>query len=76
MNIPYDGCVSDYKDVVNLGQLACLTIINLGVMAGNLIANTLVIYILSKTKQLSNASRKLILGLSIFDLLIAVLVYF
>ena len=57
MNIIYDGCVSDYKDVVNLtyGQLACLTIINLLVMAGNLIANPLVMYILFKTKQLSNA---------------------
>ena len=75
MNITYDGCVSDYKDVVNLtyGQLACLTIINLLVMAGNLIANPLVMYILFKTKQLSNASCKLILALTISDLLIAVL---
>ena len=75
MNITYDDCVSDYKDVVNLtyGQLACLTIINLLVMAGNLIANPLVMYILFKTKQLSNASCKLILALTISDLLIALL---
>ena len=51
-------------------HLAALTVLNLIVMVGNVIANGLVIHILIKTKQLSNVACKLIFMLSISDLMI------
>ena len=53
-----------------LRHLAALTVLNLIVMVGNVIANGLVIHILIKTKQLSNVACKLIFMLSISDLMI------
>ena len=54
-------------------QSITLTVINLIIMVGNIIANSLVIYILIKTKQLSFAPCKLIFMLSLSDLLTGVL---
>ena len=55
-------------------QLITITVINLISMVGNLTANTLVIHILIKTKQLSNNTSKLLLVLSVSDLLTAIFV--
>ena len=54
-------------------QSITLTVINLIIMVGNIIANSLVIYILIKTKQLYFASCKLIFMLSLSDILTGVL---
>lgn len=54
-------------------QSITLTVINVIIMVGNIIANSLVIYILIKTKQLSFAPCKLIFMLSLSDLLTGVL---
>ena len=54
---------------LNLTHLVLLTVINVIIMVGNVILNTLVIYILTKTKQLSNVVCKVILILSMSDLL-------
>ena len=50
-----------------------LTVINVIIMVGSIIANSLVTYILIKTKQLSFASCRLIFMLSLSDLLTGVL---
>ena len=50
-------------------QLATLTVFNLMLMPANIIANILVMYVLIKTKQISNTTCKLIFMLSLSDLL-------
>ena len=59
---------------LNSKQLAALTIVNLIVMVGNVIANISVMYALVKTKQMANITCKLIFVLSTSDLMIGVLV--
>ena len=64
-----------YRDEVHTSyltyiQLATIIVFKGQVMVGNVIANALVIYILVKTKQLSNIACKLIFMLSIPDLMI------
>ena len=54
-------------------QIVTLTVLNVIIMVGNIIANSLVTYILIKTKQLSFAPCKLIFILSLSDLLTGVL---
>ena len=51
-------------------QVLVVVLLNTVLMVGNIIANGSVIYILIKTKQLSNITCKLILMLSISDLMI------
>ena len=53
---------------LTLSHLVILTVINVIVMVGNVVLNTLVIYILTKTNQLSNITCKVILTLSMSDL--------
>ena len=55
-------------------QLLTIALINSILMVGNVTANALVIYILIKTKQLLNNTCKLILVLSLSDLLIGIFV--
>lgn len=54
-------------------QIITLTVINVIIMVGNITANSLVTYVLIKTKQLSFAPYKLIFMLSLSDLLTGVL---
>ena len=54
-------------------QIITLTVINVIIMVGNITANSLVTYVLIKTKQLSFAPYKLIFILSLSDLLTGVL---
>ena len=54
-------------------QIITLTVINVIIMIGNITANSLVTYVLIKTKQLSFAPYKLIFMLSLSDLLTGVL---
>ena len=58
---------------ITLSQLAMLTVFNSAVMVGNVFTNALVMFILIKTKQLSNVVCKLIFMLSISDFLIGAL---
>ena len=51
-------------------QLVTVSIFNELVMVGNVIGNTLVIYVLIKTKHLSNVACKLIFMLSVSDLMV------
>ena len=53
-------------------QVLVVVLLNTVLMVGNIIANGLVIYILIKTKQVSNITCKLIFMLSISDLMIGV----
>ena len=53
---------------LTLSHLVILTVINVIVMVGNVVLNTLVMYILTKTNQLSNITCKVILTLSMSDL--------
>ena len=53
---------------LTLCHLVILTVINVIVMVGNVVLNTLVMYILTKTNQLSNITCKVILTLSMSDL--------
>ena len=71
MNKTLGFCFSYSINVTYLtySHLVILTVINVIVMVGNVILNTLVIYLLTKTKQLSNVTCKVILILSISDLL-------
>ena len=50
-------------------QLATLTVCNLMLMPPNIFANVLVMYVLIKTKQISNTTCKLVFILSLSDLL-------
>ena len=59
---------------LNLKYLAALTIVNLNLMVGNVIANILVMYILIKTSQIENITRKLMFVLSTSDLIIGLFV--
>ena len=52
-------------------QIITLTVINVIIMVGNITANSLVTYVLIKTKQLSFAPYKLLFMLSLSDLLTA-----
>ena len=76
MNITNESCHKIAFDVKYLTywQLATLTVVNLSLLPTNLIANASVLYILIKTKQLSNVSCKIIFMLSLSDLLIALFV--
>ena len=56
---------------LTLSHLVILTVINVIVMVGNVVLNTLVMYILTKTNQLSNITCKVILTLSMSDLVTA-----
>ena len=71
MNKTLGFCFSYSINVTYLtySHLVILTVINVIVMVGNVILNTLVIYVLTKTKQLSNVACKVILILSVSDLL-------
>ena len=53
-------------------QLIILTVFNVVLISVNVITNALVIYILIKTKQISNATWKLILVLSVSDTLLGI----
>ena len=53
---------------LTLSHLVILAVINVIVMVGNVALNTLVMYILTKTNQLSNITCKVILTLSMSDL--------
>ena len=70
MNQTLDFCFSYGINVtyLTLSHLVILTVINVIVMVGNVVLNTLVIYILTKTNQLSNITCKVILTLSMSDL--------
>ena len=76
MDVTYESCQKIAFDVNYLTycQLAALTVANLITLPANLIANALVLYILIKTKQISNVSCKIIFMLSSSDLLIALFV--
>ena len=52
-------------------QLTCLVLTNVAVMSVNIITNALVIYVLIKTRQISNVTCKLVFLLSVTDLLIS-----
>ena len=58
---------------ITFSQLVILTMFNSTEMVGNIFTNALVIFILIKTKQLSNFVCKLIFILSISDFLIGTL---
>ena len=51
--------------------MACLALTNMAIMLVNVIANGLVIYVLIKTRQISNVTCKLVFLLSMTDLLIS-----
>ena len=76
MDITSENCQKIAFDVKYLTycQLAALTVVNLTILPANLIANALVLYVLIKTKQVSNVSCKIIFMLSLSDLLIALFV--
>lgn len=71
MNETLDLCFSNSINATYLtfSQLAILTVINVIVMVANVTVNALVIYILIKTNQYVNVACKVILILSISDLL-------
>lgn len=77
MDITYENCQKIAFDVKYLTycQLVALTVVNLIILPANLITNALVLYILIKTKQVSNVSCKIIFMLGLSDLLIASFVY-
>ena len=56
--------------VLSQSQLVIITVINVILMAGNITINTLVIYILTKTKQIRNITCKLIFMLSVLNITI------
>ena len=69
-------CQTGSVDVLYLTylQLIILTVLNLLISAGTVISNSLVIFLLIKTKQIFKVSCKLIFHLSISDLSITLLV--
>ena len=71
MNETLDLCFSNSINATYLtfSQLAILTVINVIVMVANVTVNALAIYILIKTNQYVNVACKVILILSISDLL-------
>ena len=69
--------MSCYSEIIEAslltsGQLAILTVVNLILMISNITANTLVIYVLIKTRQILQITCKLIFMLSTSDLLLGV----
>ena len=56
--------------ILSQSQLVIITVINAILMAGNITINTLVIYILTKTKQIGNITCKLIFVLSALNITI------
>lgn len=56
--------------ILSQSQLVIITVINVILMAGNITINTLVIYILTKTKQIRNITCKLIFVLSVLNITI------
>ena len=71
-----EECPTNALDVSHLtnNQLIVLTVLDVLVLTVTFISNTVVIYLLLKTKQISNVSCKLIFHLSVSDLLLALLV--
>ena len=53
-------------------QVTALTVSNTVLMIGNVVTNTLVVYILIKTKQIKNITCKLIFMLSLLDLMVSI----
>ena len=76
MKYTSEECPTNAGDVPNLtnNQLIALTVLDVLVLAATVVSNALVIFLLLKTKQISNVSCKLIFHLSVSDLLIALLV--
>ena len=74
MNWSSEDCQTNVIKVSYLTstQVLVVVLLNTVLMVGNIIANGLVIYILIKTKQVSNITCKLIFMLSISDLMIGV----
>lgn len=56
--------------ILSQSQLVIITVINVILMAGNITINTLVIYILTKAKQIGNITCKLIFVLSVLNITI------
>ena len=71
MNRTSVNCCKFLKEISILSQSqpAIITMINVVLMAGNISANTLVIYILTKTKQIGNITCKLIIVLSVLSII-------
>ena len=74
MNYTQTYCLTSVMDSSNFTfkQLVNLTVFNVFLISVNIITNASVIYILIKTEQISNVTCKLILFLSISDILIGV----
>ena len=74
MNGTSGDCVTSEIDFSNFTfrQLVILTVFNVVLILVNVITNAFVIYILIKTKQISNVTCKLILVLSVSDMLLGV----
>ena len=74
MNGTSADCVTSMMDFSNFTfrQLVSLTVFNMVLILVNVITNVFVIYILIKTKQISNVTCKLILVLSVSDMLLGI----
>ena len=74
MNGTSADCVTSMMDFSNFTfrQLVSLTVCNMVLILVNVITNVFVIYILIKTKQISNVTCKLILVLSVSDMLLGI----
>ena len=66
-------CETHFRSISHLIQehRAALTVLDILILLGNAVANTLVIYVLIKTKQITKSSCKLMCLLSVNDLAIA-----
>ena len=75
MNGTSGNCLISVIDFSNFTfrQLVILTLFNVVLILVNVITNAFVIYVLIKTKQISNVTCKLILVLSMSDMLVGVL---
>ena len=74
MNGTSADCVTSMMDFSNFTfrQLVSLTVFSMVLILVNVITNVFVIYILIKTKQISNVTCKLILVLSVSDMLLGI----
>ena len=74
MNGTSADCVTSMMDFSNFTfrQLVSLTVFNMVLILVNVNTNVFVIYILIKTKQISNVTCKLILVLSVSDMLLSI----
>ena len=72
-NETLEGCLTSAVDIANLNysQRFTLTAIDVMLLVTNAAANSLVIYVLIKTKQLTSVSCKFLMMLSLTDILIA-----